>query len=68
MHGAKMMVDVVQLSPAVSAPLLRKVVQFVCGNTLVCETIKEARSIAFDGQERNKVNQTLSHSFSQAKL
>ncbi|XP_034443413.1 structural maintenance of chromosomes protein 1B isoform X1 [Hippoglossus hippoglossus] len=52
--GAKMMVDIVQVNAAAGAAQLRKVVQFVCGNTLVCETIKEARSIAFDRQERNK--------------
>ncbi|KAL0968626.1 hypothetical protein UPYG_G00269310 [Umbra pygmaea] len=51
-RGAKMMVDVVRCSP--TAPQLRKVIQFVCGNTLVCETLKEARAIAFDGPERLK--------------
>ena len=59
--GAKMMVDVVQVNAAAGAAQLRKVVQFVCGNTLVCETIKEARSMAFDRQERNKVSLTVSH-------
>ncbi|XP_054633264.1 structural maintenance of chromosomes protein 1B isoform X2 [Dunckerocampus dactyliophorus] len=48
--GAKMVVDVVTSS----APQLRRVVQFVCGNALVCETIKEARSVAFDRKERLK--------------
>ncbi|XP_078112662.1 structural maintenance of chromosomes protein 1B isoform X1 [Sander vitreus] len=52
--GAKMVVDVVQFNTASGAAQLRKVVQFVCGNALVCETIKEARSVAFDRQERNK--------------
>ncbi|XP_054476099.1 structural maintenance of chromosomes protein 1B [Anoplopoma fimbria] len=52
--GAKMVVDVVQVREAVGAAQLRKVVQFVCGNALVCETIKEARSVAFDGQTRIK--------------
>nr|XP_046251454.1 structural maintenance of chromosomes protein 1B [Scatophagus argus] len=52
--GAKMVVDVVQVNSAKDATHLRKVVQFVCGNALVCETIKEARSVAFDRQERNK--------------
>lgn len=49
-----MMVDVVQCSP--TAPQLKKVIQFVCGNALVCETLKEARAIAFDGPERLKVS------------
>ncbi|KAM3924841.1 structural maintenance of chromosomes protein 1B [Leptodactylus fuscus] len=48
--GAKMMIDVVQCS----SPSLRKVVQFVCGNGLVCETVKEAKHLAFDGPQRLK--------------
>ncbi|XP_076878249.1 structural maintenance of chromosomes protein 1B [Brachyhypopomus gauderio] len=51
-RGAKMVVDVVQCSQ--NAPLLKRVVQFVCGNALVCETLKDARHIAFDGRERLK--------------
>uniref|UniRef100_A0A3Q0S8N3 Structural maintenance of chromosomes 1B n=1 Tax=Amphilophus citrinellus TaxID=61819 RepID=A0A3Q0S8N3_AMPCI len=54
MPGAKMVVDVVQVNAPTGAAQLRKVLQFVCGNTLVCETIKEARSMAFDRQERIK--------------
>ena len=54
--GTKMVVDVVQTNNASGAAQLRKVVQFVCGNTLVCETIKEARSVAFDGPDRRKVS------------
>ncbi|TMS05701.1 structural maintenance of chromosomes protein 1B isoform X2 [Larimichthys crocea] len=50
--GAKMLVDVIQVNAG--AAHLRKVVQFVCGNTLVCETMKEARSVAFDRQKRIK--------------
>ncbi|KAM9854698.1 structural maintenance of chromosomes protein 1B [Aulostomus maculatus] len=52
--GAKMVVDVVQVNAASGATHLRKVVQFVCGNALVCETIKEAKSVAFDRKERIK--------------
>ncbi|KAM4619154.1 structural maintenance of chromosomes protein 1B [Polymixia lowei] len=48
-EGAKMVVDVVKCNSQ-----LKKVVQFVCGNAVVCETIKEARSIAFNGLERIK--------------
>nr|KAF6497852.1 structural maintenance of chromosomes 1B [Rousettus aegyptiacus] len=33
---------------------LKKVIQFVCGNGLVCETVEEARHIAFNGPERRK--------------
>lgn len=53
--GAKMVVDVVQFNVTTGVSLLRKVVQFVCGNALVCETIKEARSVAFGTKDRLKV-------------
>ncbi|XP_051238323.1 structural maintenance of chromosomes protein 1B [Dicentrarchus labrax] len=52
--AAKMVVDVVQVNSGPGAAQLRKVVQFVCGNALVCETLKEARSMAFDRQPRIK--------------
>ncbi|XP_029010359.1 structural maintenance of chromosomes protein 1B isoform X2 [Betta splendens] len=52
--GAKMLVDVVQITAATAASQLRRVVHFICGNSLVCETIKEARHLAFDGQKRLK--------------
>lgn len=61
--GAKMVVDVVKVNVATGAAQLRKVVQFVCGNALVCETIKEARIVAFDRQERLKVSLTLNRPF-----
>ncbi|XP_005379547.1 PREDICTED: structural maintenance of chromosomes protein 1B [Chinchilla lanigera] len=48
--GCKMMIDVVKTQ----FPQLKKVIQFVCGNGLVCETVEEARRIAFDGPERRK--------------
>ncbi|XP_069759613.1 structural maintenance of chromosomes protein 1B-like isoform X2 [Narcine bancroftii] len=48
--GAKMMIDVIRCV----SPQLKKVVQFVCGNGLVCENLKEARQIAFEGPERLK--------------
>lgn len=53
--NAKMLMDVVQVNGGHGAPELRKVLQFVCGNTLVCDTIGEARSVAFGRQERHKV-------------
>ncbi|KAM7002632.1 structural maintenance of chromosomes protein 1B [Tautogolabrus adspersus] len=52
--GAKMLFDVIQVNTSAGAAQLKKVVQFVCGNTLVCENIKEAKSTAFDGRERLK--------------
>ncbi|XP_008933563.1 PREDICTED: structural maintenance of chromosomes protein 1B-like, partial [Merops nubicus] len=48
--GAKLVVDVVQTP---FAPL-KKVIQFVSGNGLICETVKEAKQIAFDGPVRLK--------------
>ncbi|XP_041927826.1 structural maintenance of chromosomes protein 1B isoform X1 [Alosa sapidissima] len=50
-RGCKLLLDVVQTGAG--APELKRVLQFVCGNTLVCETIEEARVLAF-GQERLK--------------
>uniref|UniRef100_A0A5F8HER8 Structural maintenance of chromosomes protein n=1 Tax=Monodelphis domestica TaxID=13616 RepID=A0A5F8HER8_MONDO len=50
MKGSKMVIDVVQTQ----LPQLKKVIQFVCGNGLVCETVEEARHMAFDGPERLK--------------
>lgn len=54
--GAKMVVDVVQFNMSTNAAQLKKVVQYVCGNALVCESIKDARSLAFDQEQRVKVN------------
>ncbi|XP_036276154.1 structural maintenance of chromosomes protein 1B [Pipistrellus kuhlii] len=48
--GCKMVIDVIKTQ----FPQLKKVIQFVCGNGLVCETVEEARRIAFDGPERRK--------------
>uniref|UniRef100_A0A3P9IAM9 Structural maintenance of chromosomes 1B n=1 Tax=Oryzias latipes TaxID=8090 RepID=A0A3P9IAM9_ORYLA len=52
--GAKMVVDVVQFNMSANAAQLKKVVQYVCGNALVCESIKDARSLAFDQEQRVK--------------
>uniref|UniRef100_A0A3B3VB07 Structural maintenance of chromosomes protein n=1 Tax=Poecilia latipinna TaxID=48699 RepID=A0A3B3VB07_9TELE len=48
--GVKMVVDVVQVNTG--SAQLGKVVQYVCGNALVCETMREARSVAFDRPDR----------------
>ncbi|XP_033004165.1 structural maintenance of chromosomes protein 1B isoform X4 [Lacerta agilis] len=48
--GTKMMIDVIQTS----FPALKKVIQFVCGNGLVCDTVNEARQTAFEGPYRLK--------------
>ncbi|XP_068134304.1 structural maintenance of chromosomes protein 1B [Hyperolius riggenbachi] len=50
LKGCKMLIDVVQC-PSVS---LKRVVHFVCGNGLVCETVNEARHMAYDGPQRHK--------------
>ncbi|XP_022452508.1 structural maintenance of chromosomes protein 1B isoform X2 [Delphinapterus leucas] len=48
--GCKMVIDVIKTQ----FPQLKKVIHFVCGNGLVCETVEEARHIAFNGPERRK--------------
>ncbi|XP_055110093.1 structural maintenance of chromosomes protein 1B isoform X2 [Symphalangus syndactylus] len=50
LKGCKMVIDVIKTQ----FPQLKKVIQFVCGNGLVCETVEEARHIAFGGPERQK--------------
>ncbi|XP_011917937.1 PREDICTED: structural maintenance of chromosomes protein 1B isoform X2 [Cercocebus atys] len=50
LKGCKMVIDVIKTQ----FPQLKKVIQFVCGNGLVCETVEEARHIAFGGPERRK--------------
>uniref|UniRef100_A0A8C8DTR3 Structural maintenance of chromosomes 1B n=1 Tax=Oryzias sinensis TaxID=183150 RepID=A0A8C8DTR3_9TELE len=58
--GAKMVVDVVQFNMSTNAAQLKKVVQYVCGNALVCESIKDARSLAFDQEQLLVSLQTVS--------
>ena len=36
--------------------LLQRALQFACGNALVCDTMEEARKIAFGGPERRRVS------------
>lgn len=33
---------------------LQKALQYACGNALVCDTMEEARKVAFGGAERQK--------------
>ena len=54
LRGAKMVVDVVRCNSG-AVPGLKKALQFVCGNAVVCETLRDARSVAFDGPQRIKV-------------
>lgn len=50
-----MVVDVVQCNSGPATFQLKKVIQFVCGDAMVCDTIREAKSVAFDGPQRIKV-------------
>lgn len=48
--STKLVIDVMKFhNPSIKPALL-----FACGNALVCDTMDEARSIAFDGPERRK--------------
>lgn len=38
-----------------SPPLLQRALQYACGNAVVCDTMEEARKVAFGGSERRKV-------------
>ncbi|XP_061576288.1 structural maintenance of chromosomes protein 1B [Cololabis saira] len=50
--GATLVVDVIKINNSANAAQLKKVVQYVCGNALVCDSMKDARSVAFDRHER----------------
>ncbi|KRX90380.1 Structural maintenance of chromosomes protein 1A [Trichinella pseudospiralis] len=49
-RNVKLIFDVIQFEP----PQIRRVVQFACGNSLVCESIEDARNLAFSGAERHR--------------
>jgi structural maintenance of chromosome 1 len=46
-----LVVDVIRYEP----PSIKKALIFACGNALVCETVEDARKVAFGGHERHKV-------------
>ena len=46
----KLVIDVLRYDP----PNIKKALQYACGNALVCETVEDARKIAFGGAERHK--------------
>ncbi|CAH1783210.1 unnamed protein product [Owenia fusiformis] len=48
--NVKLVVDVIRYDP----PVIKKALQFACGNSLVCETIEDARVVAFGMAERHK--------------
>ena len=47
----KLVVDVIRCDPA----CIKKALLFACGNALVCETVEDARRVAFNLSERHKV-------------
>ncbi|XP_022082517.1 structural maintenance of chromosomes protein 1A-like [Acanthaster planci] len=49
-RGVKLVIDVLRYDP----PNIKKALQYACGNALVCETVEDARKIAFGGAERHK--------------
>ncbi|XP_077988808.1 structural maintenance of chromosomes protein 1A-like [Glandiceps talaboti] len=49
-RGVKLVIDVIRFDP----PPVKKALQYACGNSLVCETVDDARKVAFGGAERHK--------------
>ncbi|XP_071960355.1 structural maintenance of chromosomes protein 1A-like [Antedon mediterranea] len=49
-RGVKLVIDVIRYDP----PNIKKALQYACGNALVCETVEDARRIAFGKGERHK--------------
>eukprot|EP00117_Sycon_ciliatum_P043766 scpid25552/ scgid31647/ Structural maintenance of chromosomes protein 1A len=47
---AKLVLDVMQYDP----PSVKKALQYACGNAVVCDTMEEARRLAYSGDERLK--------------
>ena len=48
--SAKLVIDVIRYDP----PQIKKALQYACGNSLVCDTMEEARKLCFSGSERHK--------------
>ena len=48
----KLVVDVIRYDP----PMIKKALLFACGNALVCDSVDDARVVAFGGGERHKVS------------
>lgn len=49
--NVKLVIDVIRYDP----PVIKKALLFACGNALVCESVEDARKVAFQGPERHKV-------------
>lgn len=48
--NVKLVIDVIRYDP----PVIKKALLFACGNALVCESVEDARRVAFGGPERHK--------------
>ena len=48
----KLVIDVLHYD----LPAIKKALLFACGNALVCETVEDARRVAFGGVERQRVS------------
>lgn len=48
--NVKLIIDVIHYDP----PVIKKALLFACGNALVCETVEDARRVAFGGVERQR--------------
>eukprot|EP00057_Strongylocentrotus_purpuratus_P031908 XP_786064.2 PREDICTED: structural maintenance of chromosomes protein 1A isoform X1 [Strongylocentrotus purpuratus] len=49
-RGVRLVIDVIRYDP----PNVKKALMYACGNALVCETVEDARTIAFGRYERHK--------------
>ncbi len=49
--NVKLVIDVIKYD----LPPVKRALLFACGNALVCETVDDARKVAFGLQERHKV-------------
>ena len=49
---SKLVIDVIKYDP----PIIKRALQFACGNAVVCDDMEEARKVAFASSERKKVN------------
>jgi len=57
--NVKLVVDVIRYEPA----CIKKALLFACGNALVCETVEDARRVAFNLSERHKVAHSVLFSY-----
>lgn len=53
--NVKLVVDVIRYDP----PSIKKALLFACGNALVCDTVEDARHVAFGTHDRHKVSKSV---------